>query len=88
MYFQYLLCKIPGEIPVEFSSPTPYLGLNLLHRDNKWRQKLLLIVETALFDRFILLLILANSVCMMLTDHRNPMAARNGVSKKSSVCMI
>jgi hypothetical protein len=24
MYLQYLLCKIPGEIPMEFSSPTPY----------------------------------------------------------------
>jgi hypothetical protein len=26
MHFQYLLCKIPGEIPREFSSPTPYPG--------------------------------------------------------------
>jgi hypothetical protein len=26
MYFQYLLCKLPGEIPMEFSSPTPYPG--------------------------------------------------------------
>jgi hypothetical protein len=25
-YFQYLLCKIPCEIPMEFSSPTPELG--------------------------------------------------------------
>jgi hypothetical protein len=27
MYFQYLLCKVPCEIPMEFSSPTPELGL-------------------------------------------------------------
>jgi hypothetical protein len=26
MYFQYLLCKIPCEIPMEFSSPTPEPG--------------------------------------------------------------
>jgi hypothetical protein len=26
MYFQYLLCKIPCEIPREFSSPTPDTG--------------------------------------------------------------
>jgi hypothetical protein len=28
MYFQYLLCKIPGEIPREFFiKPTPYPGI-------------------------------------------------------------
>jgi hypothetical protein len=30
MYFQYLLCKIPGEIPMEFSSPTPDTGSDYL----------------------------------------------------------
>jgi hypothetical protein len=33
MYFQYLLYKIPGEIPMEFSSSTPYPGM-LEENDN------------------------------------------------------
>jgi hypothetical protein len=28
MYFKYLLCRIPGEIPREFSSPTPDTGMD------------------------------------------------------------
>jgi hypothetical protein len=30
MYFQYLLCKNPCEIPMEFSSPTPELGMGVV----------------------------------------------------------
>jgi hypothetical protein len=53
------------------------VSLGLFHRDGGFRRLVLGIVEAPAFDKFILVIILLNSVCMAVTNHRNPDAPIN-----------
>lgn len=52
-------------------------SLNMFPLEGAFRNKVLVIVETALFDRIVLLLILLNSLCMALYNHRDKEAQVN-----------